>query len=643
MNFMNRKMFATGGSAENPYFYVDATGNTKYLDQAKLVPILRNTDITALEALIQNPDVTYSPATQEVFRQIVGERKATFSSTDPSLFQFGEFLPDNLTGLSALRDIAGFGLDFAGQVGEGVVNLGRSLTSGFGERSVDDPEFAPLDLIPSQRFPNVPDTITGRPGTKEGFMSGFDESGILRRGYTNPQLASILDRALGEVQDFSNEIDALDEVTTPVVETEDTLDTEIPTSMTDVESKTFTPDLDAMSEMSTTLGTRFKPGSVGFEREQGRRLAFEQDMIGRDQFGNIIERPDEIQLPPDVKDEIDKTLKEITPIEVLVDTDKTVEQSQAENLIKFDPPEINLEQVDLTPAPEPAPEPIPKQTTGIFGSDRFLDFIRNVGSELVATGQLGEGLAAGAAKAAEERTARDLLEEQERKKFERDRQLAIELQKIKSQGSSLLEPSQLGALQKDINKLSTDVKDYGGTEASIAIMNSAIDLFDEAIKNNVPITGLPGYGVRGIDKLKAFFGSTDENVSDSTKIVNYIDQVKQRSIREILNESGRTISNLDREIVDRVFGEINLTDKPSEIRKKLFNARENLIRNNQDKRRSIESTFNIVRNPAYKGVGNDAIEPFVTDILRIIYGSPNIPQTSGDITSGIIDINLEST
>ena len=49
-----------------------------------------------------------------------------------------------------------------------------------------------------------------------------------------------------------------------------------------------------------------------------------------------------------------------------------------------------------------------------------------------------------------------------------------------------------------------------------------------------------------------------------------------------------------------------------------------------------------MRYPAYKGVGNDAIEPFVTDILRIIYGNPNVPQTSSDI-SGIIDINLEST
>tara|TARA_S200002703_G_C3801384_1_gene247722 strand:+ start:30 stop:1931 length:1902 start_codon:yes stop_codon:yes gene_type:complete len=633
---MNRRMFATGGSAENPYFYVDAQGETQYLDQTKLVPILRSTDITALEALIQNPDVTYSPAAQEVFRQVVGERKATFSSTDPSLFKFGEFLPDNLTGLSALRDIGGFGLDFAGQVGEGIYNLGRSVSSGFGERSVEDTEFAPQDVFPSERFPNVPDTITGRPGTDEGFMSGFDKSGILRRGYTNPQLAAILNRSMSEVQDFSEDIAAIDNVSTPVTETETVLDTELPTSMTDIEElKPLVP-----ITFGETIGQSFAPGTVGFEEQEARRLAYQQEMIGRDEFGNIIERPDEVLLPPDIKDEIDKTLQELTPIEVLVDTNKTEEQSKAENLSKFSPPDLELAKVDLTPAPPV----IPKETTGVFGSDRFLDFIRNVGSQLVATGQLGEGLATGAAKAAEERTARDLLEEQETKKFERDMDLAIAIEKIKSQGSNLLKPSELGALQEDVDRLSTNVKDYGGTEASIQIMNSAIDLFDEAIKNNVPITGLPGYAVRGIDQLKAFMGSTDENVSDSTKIVNYINQVKQRSIREILNESGRTISNLDRDIVNDVFGEINLTDKPSEIRKKLSNARENLIRNNEDKKRSIESTYSIVRNPAYQGVGINAVTPFVDDILRIIYGSAAVAQSnSSGSQQGIIDIGLEST
>ena len=61
MNFLNRKMFQDGGDANtNPFFYVDQQRQTQYLDQSKLLPILRQTDITALEALIQNPDVTLS-------------------------------------------------------------------------------------------------------------------------------------------------------------------------------------------------------------------------------------------------------------------------------------------------------------------------------------------------------------------------------------------------------------------------------------------------------------------------------------------------------------------------------------------------------------------------------------------------------
>jgi hypothetical protein len=595
MNFMNRKMFATGGSAENPYFYIDATGNTKYLDQAKLVPILRNTDITALEALIQNPDVTYSPATQEVFRQIVGERKATFSSTDPSLFQFGEFLPDNLTGLSALRDIAGFGLDFAGQIGEGAVNLGRSLTSGFGERSVDDPEFAPLDLIPSQRFPNVPDTITGRPGTEEGFMSGFDKSGILRRGYTNPQLASILDRALGEVQDFSNEIDALDDVTTPVVETEDTLDTEIPTSMTDVEPKTFTPDIDAMSEMSTTLGTRFEPGSVGFEREQGRRLAFEQDMIGRDQFGNIIERPDEIQLPPDVKDEIDKTLKEITPIEVLVDTDKTVEQSQAENLIKFDPPEIKLEKVDLTPVPET----IPKETTGIFGSDRFLDFIRNVGSELTATGQLGEGLASGAAKAAEERAARELLEEEAARELKK----AKELIDYEASITDSYEPMS-GKDTLDLNNdLETLYTDFEGGLAATGFTDYAIEIIEEAQRDKKPVGGFKGLLRKMVDKGFAFagMGRDFEELSADSKVEALTKVVKQKNLQAILGESGRTISDKDRQIIETVFGTLDAFTNVDAVLGTLRESRRGLAQNNAKRKNQIISGAAFLRKQGVDG------------------------------------------
>jgi hypothetical protein len=470
------------------------------------------------------------------------------------------------------------------------------LTSGFGERSVDDPEFAPLDLIPSQRFPNVPDTITGRPGTEEGFMSGFDKSGILRRGYTNPQLASILDRALGEVQDFSNEIDALDDVTTPVVETEDTLDTEIPTSMTDVEPKTFTPDIDAMSEMSTTLGTRFEPGSVGFEREQGRRLAFEQDMIGRDQFGNIIERPDEIQLPPDVKDEIDKTLKEITPIEVLVDTDKTVEQSQAENLIKFDPPEIKLEKVDLTPVPET----IPKETTGIFGSDRFLDFIRNVGSELTATGQLGEGLASGAAKAAEERAARELLEEEAARELKK----AKELIDYEASITDSYEPMS-GKDTLDLNNdLETLYTDFEGGLAATGFTDYAIEIIEEAQRDKKPVGGFKGLLRKMVDKGFAFagMGRDFEELSADSKVEALTKVVKQKNLQAILGESGRTISDKDRQIIETVFGTLDAFTNVDAVLGTLRESRRGLAENNLKRKNQIVSGSAFLRKQGVDGV-----------------------------------------
>ena len=58
-------------------------------------------------------------------------------------------------------------------------------------------------------------------------------------------------------------------------------------------------------------------------------------------------------------------------------------------------------------------------TPGFFGTDRFLDFIRNVGAGLSETGQFGPGLVLGAAKAAEERAARDIA------KAEREREIKL--------------------------------------------------------------------------------------------------------------------------------------------------------------------------------------------------------------------------
>jgi len=188
------------------------------------------------------------------------------------------------------------------------------------------------------------------------------------------------------------------------------------------------------------------------------------------------------------------------------------------------------------------------------------------------------------------------------------------------------------------SEMSTNIKDFEGSRASIGIMNDAISLFEEAVANNVGITGLQGKISRFTDQGKAFF-NIDGEVSDSTKIQNYIDQVKQRSIREILNESGRTISNLDRDIVDRIFGELNLTDNPQETLKKLINARNSLLDSNLDKQRVIQTNYSSITNKAYGTTGLKTIAPYDAMIQQILNANPSSFGTMQPI-QGAINVDL---
>jgi hypothetical protein len=397
-----------------------------------------------------------------------------------------------------------------------------------------------------------------------------------------------------------------------------------------------------MSEMSTTLGTRFEPGSVGFEREQGRRLAFEQDMIGRDQFGNIIERPDEIQLPPDVKDEIDKTLLEITPIENLVDVNKTDAQSKAENLVKFDPPELKLTKVDTEALEErniAKPPPVVKETTGIFGSDRFLDFIRNVGGQLVATGQLGEGLAAGAAKASEERAARDLLEEQEKKKFQRELLIAG----IKAGDVDKLTASDFDKINNKEIEMEADIKGFEKSGETLKNLNYIIKTLGEG-----GATGLQGFFGEATDMIEAAIqrneGKPFEKLSPRTRANALLNVLRQANVREILGESGKTISNLDRQIVEEVFGDIKITTPLAVSIQKLKDSRTRIIGTMNEQKGKIASYENYFKNVGYDSpiLANrksviDIIKAFTPDMAL------NFMLDSNDFSNqtGITDITLQ--
>ena len=602
MNFMNRKMFQVGGTVT----YADGrTDNISIEDFTQQISALSDADLFALRNSADAGQIFISPELKSILDSVT-DRKAI-----PVTQTIGK-----PASVSSLRDV--------GRVAKG---LYLPAISGLTRQIFSEEQ---LENMPAVRSIAEYDS----PFYGKG-VSGFKETAD-RGGRSAEELSSILQPS---VQDFEEEVA---EITTPVVETEDTLDIDIPTSMTDVEPKTFTPDIDAMSEMSTTLGTRFEPGSVGFEREQGRRLAFEQDMIGRDQFGNIIERPDEIQLPPDVKDEIDKTLLEITPIENLVDVNKTDAQSKAENLVKFDPPELKLTKVDTEALEErniAKPPPVVKETTGIFGSDRFLDFIRNVGGQLVATGQLGEGLAAGAAKASEERAARDLLEEQEKKKFQRELLIAG----IKAGDVDKLTASDFDKINNKEIDMEADIKGFEKSGETLKNLNYIIKTLGEG-----GATGLQGFFGEATDMIEAAIqrneGKPFEKLSPRTRANALLNVLRQANVREILGESGKTISNLDRQIVEEVFGDIKITTPLAVSIQKLKDSRTRIIGTMNEQKGKIASYENYFTNVGYDSpiLANrksviDIIKAFTPDMALNFMLDPNDFSNQ----TGITDITLQ--
>jgi hypothetical protein len=272
-------------------------------------------------------------------------------------------------------------------------------------------------------------------------------------------------------------------------------------------------------------------------------------------------------------------------------------------------------------------------------SPDFIRFARNLGKGLSTTGQIGQGIALGAAGAAEEKYAEEVA----------GREAFNELLKeeIKQKAEGGLKPSELQALNSNVSEMSENIQFFEGTEASIQIMDDLIGVFENARLSGGRVSGVFGQFDIYADKLKALSGM-DFDPSDATQITNAIEQVKQRSIREILNESGRTISDLDRQIVEKIFGGIDLTSAPSEIIKKLRKGRADLQKNNADKQRKISITYRTVIDPIYGNRGLNLILPFKDTIDKILDAKPGdnyslTPTSSSLYPSNIIFLDKSKT
>lgn len=178
----------------------------------------------------------------------------------------------------------------------------------------------------------------------------------------------------------------------------------------------------------------------------------------------------------------------------------------------------------------------------VVNSPDFFRFINNLSSSLAETGSLALGGAQGASKALDE--------------------------KLQGVGEVLsVETSDAERNRKVNQEILGNLNEFEQTERNLSRLEYATGLIDEGA------TGLPGLFGKGWTQFLSLFNANsgqDFNQLDSrTQADAILTALRQQDIRNILGESGRTISNLDREIVAEIFGSITITSTPAEIKSKL--------------------------------------------------------------------------
>ena len=265
-----------------------------------------------------------------------------------------------------------------------------------------------------------------------------------------------------------------------------------------------------------------------------------------------------------------------------------------------------------------------------FETDAFRRFIRNVGTGLVKTGQLGSGLAAGATLAAEEE-----------RKIEEEKREAV-LEAIKNQEDSGLDTSLLKILPEQDAVIAQQIKEFEGGQSSISFLQEAIKVFQDALDTGRSPTSFRGVIDKYGDQLQAFFGGQEEwdQLSATTKIERLIEVVRQKNLQAILGESGRTISDKDRQIVLSVFGDIKPGTPPLVAIKKLQESLEGLKSSQREKQSRILATQTYLLSPEFEGRGQLFLLPRIDVINRVLNTDVNAPVDIRNVESlsNLIDL-----
>ena len=232
----------------------------------------------------------------------------------------------------------------------------------------------------------------------------------------------------------------------------------------------------------------------------------------------------------------DAANQEVSVTEVSVDDKEQPKKITDEELVK----DVTAEEV----AEDITSEDAPKRNFAQFTrSPDFLRFVRNIGKGLTTTGQLGQGIALGAASAAEEKYAEEVAARAAQSKTS-DFAEFIAKERIKNTSGS--------KIAEQTTKLAESINDIEQGEASIELFNSVKQIMSES-----EITGFGAIASSLFAQAKGFLpGGSQEPTTPRERAIVILEQISNGNIKTITGESGRTISDVDRKIAEKLVGSL---------------------------------------------------------------------------------------
>jgi len=625
MNFMNRKMFQAGGGATalGPYDILD-----KKTGQITTVrPDFINTPGFNPYKILSDSSLEKGPAVMTILQQFK-ERDA------PQIgpFQMGEDIGTNIAdlGFNVARATEPFIRGASRAVGEitGIQGL-----KNFGGKQKFSPSIGlgGIDLF--------------KP-TYESYVPSDEDRARGMLGLIKERDGSILDPITGAINDLTSaktdgsSFDFRDEDMRSKVSG---FDAYVPSEF-DPYTDPITPMLDELQQERIDLENRFaeediqRPADIDVDEITSLLNDIETPGfdLNKTEADSLLETTNKFEglSPDELKFELDKTK---LPGMDSLDEQKTQVETQVKVIKALESKGIDPDTYFNT-----ARNPVSKKLNepGFFGSNRFLDFIRNVGAGLTETGQFGSGLGLGAAKAAEERAARDIAKDE--REYEMEKLLAIEDKKAEiariEKLNAPMEATDLVKYVKFEDEIATALKNFDEDERILSDINQVLN---EDV-NDPTAFGAKGFLGKINDKFRNAlgYGETEwENLSAEVRTGLILDITAQRSVRNILGESGKTISNLDREIVARIFGNVNIWTSPAELKKILGQSRSNIIEGMRSTQNQIVSRANAFKQVGYKSPVLDVNESLIDRILDFKFDNIEAYKR-GDSVSGYKTISL---